>query len=265
VLWHAEDGDEEQQEALARLSSMPGSAPMLSQAAEYLLGLERERSGASRDATALEAAAAGWAASDSSLVAALEWLGSAMATRDIEREVAARRAVAQRLDPEQGAALEASASLLNALGGSESEALLAGTTPAARLGNLELALPGCDPRKRASAFSSLGDALGDESVALASAIAAYNQLAHQDAEGALNSFRGVVEAFPQEVFAWEGLRAAALALDRKAVVAEASAALGDASQDDQLGAKFWEEAAMILMDELDDRERGEFALARAVD
>lgn len=265
VLWSPPDDAVNQMEALASLSSMSGVAPTLSQAAEYLLGLDRERAGQAKDAAALEAAASGWAASDNSLVAALEWLGSAVATKDIEREVSARRAVAQRVDPAQGAALEASASLLNALGGADGEPLLTGTTPAARLGNLELALPGSDPRKRASAFAALGNALGDDSLAMARAVAAYNQLAQLDAEGALKSFRSVVEAFPQEVFGWEGLRAAALALNKKAEVAEASAALGDATRDDELGAQFWEEAAMILMDELDDAERGEFALARAVD
>ncbi len=49
------------------------------------------------------------------------------------------------------------------------------------------------------------------------------------------------------------------------VVAEACAALGDAVHDDARGAELWEESAFILIDELSDLARGEFALSRAVE
>jgi tetratricopeptide (TPR) repeat protein len=79
------------------------------------------------------------------------------------------------------------------------------------------------------------------------------------------TFRGVVEAAPGELIGWEGLRAAAQTLGRRDVLAEACAALGDAVDDPTAGAELWEQAASILFDELGDRQRGEFALARAVE
>src|SRR6185436_12772929 len=64
---------------------------------------------------------------------------------------------------------------------------------------------------------------------------------------------------------WEGLRAAAETLGRREILAEASAALGDAVADPVRGAELWEQAATILFDELGDKQRGEFALSRAVE
>ncbi len=251
-------------DALEQLTALGGEAPMLALAAEHLMELDQARKG-QLDPVKLERTAAGWAAQDPSLVAAMEWLAAATASSDHGREVQARRAIAQRLDPALGSVLEASASLLSSLIGNEQEPLLASTEPAARLANLELSPPGCDPRRRASALLNVGDVLGDESAALCHAIGGYNQLSLGQAEPALATFRSVVEAFPEEVIGWEGLRRAALATGDRTAAAEACAALGDATSDDAEGAQFWEEAAMILMDELDDPERGEFALARAVE
>src|SRR5205085_9497663 len=52
--------------------------------------------------------------------------------------------------------------------------------PAARLANLELAPPGCDPRRRAAALLGLGDLLGSESEPVALSLAGMNQLAYGD-------------------------------------------------------------------------------------
>lgn len=251
-------------DALENLSALGGEAPMLALAAEHLIELDQARKG-QLDPVKLERTAAGWAAQDPSLVAAMEWLAAATASGDHGREVQARRAIAQRLDPALGSVLEASASLLSSLIGNEQEPLLASSEPAARLANLELAPPGCDPRRRASALMNVGDVLGDESAALCRALGGYNQLSLGQAEQALATFRSVVEAFPEEVIGWEGMRRSALATGDRTAAAEACAALGDATGDDAEGAQFWEEAAMILMDELEDPERGEFALARAVE
>jgi len=251
-------------DALENLAALGGEAPMLALAAEHLMELEIGRKG-QLDPVKLERTAAGWAAQDPSLVAAMEWLAAATASNDHGREVQARRAIAQRLDPALGSVLEASASLLSSLIGNEQEPLLASAEPAARLANLELAPPGCDPRRRASALLNVGDVLGEESAALCRALGGYNQLSLGNAEQALLTFRSVVEAFPEEVIGWEGMRRAALATGDRGAAAEACAALGDATSDDREGAQFWEEAALILMDELEDPERGEFALARAVD
>lgn len=251
-------------DALESLAALGGEAPMLALAAEHLMELEVARKG-QLDPAKLERTAAGWAAQDPSLVAAMEWLAAATASSDHGREVLARRAIAQRLDPALGSTLEASASLLSALIGNEQEPLLASSEPAARLANLELSLPGCDPRRRVSALLNVGDVLGEESSALCRALGGYNQLSLGNAEQALTTFRSVVEAFPEEVIGWEGMRRAALDTGDRTAAAEACASLGDATSDDAEGAQFWEEAAMILMDELDDPERGEFALARAVE
>lgn len=263
-LWVNDGENNGYLDSLEALSAQSGEASILALAAEHLLELEQARKG-QLDPARLERTAAAWAAQDPSLVAALEWLGAAAASGDHAREVQARRAIAQRLDPALGAIMEASASLLNALACEEPEPLLASVEPAARLANLELAPPGCDPRRRANALLNVGDALGDESAALCRALGAYNQLCWGNAEQAQASFRSVVEAFPEEVIGWEGLYRAALATGDRSSVAEACAALGDATSSDAQGAKYWEQAALILIDELDDPERGEFALARAVE
>ncbi len=249
---------------LREFARQDATTSTLALAAEHLHELEQARSG-QLDAVRLERTASAWAAQDPSLVAALEWLAAAWAASDPAREVLARRTIAQRLDPELGPAVEASASLLSSLVMGDPEPLLASNEPAARLANLELAPPGSDPRRRASAMLNVGDVLGEESASLCRALGAYNQLCLGNAQHALTAFRSVVEAFPDEVIGWEGLRQAALTVNDRAAVAEACAALGDATSDDQEGAKFWEEAALILIDELDDPERGEFALARAVE
>ena len=85
-----------------------------------------------------------------------------------------------------------------------------------------------------------------------------------DADAALAAFRVVTEAYPEEVIGWEGLRVAGDVIGDRGVVAEASACLGDAVDDDARGAELWEESAFILIDELGDEARGEFALSRCI-
>ena len=129
----------------------------------------------------------------------------------------------------------------------------------------ELALPGGDPRRRAHALLDLGDDVVDDSSSVRAALAGYNQLAYGDAVAALESFRRVVEVHPEELLGWEGLRSAAEAVGDRASLAEACAALGDAVSQASEGSEFWEQAALILLDELGDAARGEYALTRAVE
>ena len=68
-----------------------------------------------------------------------------------------------------------------------------------------------------------------------------------------------------DLIGWEGLRSAAEAAGDRGTLAEACAALGDAVSDATLGSEFWEQAALVLLDEFRDAARGEFALSRAVD
>jgi tetratricopeptide (TPR) repeat protein len=255
---------EERRQALLRLGGRGPVASALSRAAELDLVLE-QANGAQPDAEAAEEAARGWAHADPSLAPAIEWLGAALAKADIHAEVEARRAIAARLTGPAQAALAASASLVAELGATDQAAPVELDDPAAALANLELALPGTDPRRRAAALVGVSASLGEDSLGSLLAMTGYNQLAFGDAESALATFRTAVELLPDEIIGWEGLRAAAERLGDKTSLAEACAALGDATLDPQKGAEFWERASGILLDELNDPERGEFALSRAVD
>src|SRR5690606_14787801 len=101
-LWVNDGENNGYLDSLEALSAQSGEASILALAAEHLLELEQARKG-QLDPARLERTAAAWAAQDPSLVAALEWLGAAAASGDHAREVQARRAIAQRLDPALGA------------------------------------------------------------------------------------------------------------------------------------------------------------------
>ncbi|MEP7051188.1 MAG: hypothetical protein ABJB12_12590 [Pseudomonadota bacterium] len=262
ALWSPGGSEEEERaSALHRLAAQ-GSAAALARGAAYGIELARTPNGGGR---MLAEAARNWALSDPGVAPALEWLGAAIQSGDIEDEIEARRALAERLPPAAGASLRASAAIVALLAGQGSQETLAGDEPAAKLANLEIAAPGSDPRRRAHALLDVGGSLGEENLGMTTALAGYNQLAYGDASAALHSFSQVVEAYPEEVFGWEGLRAAAEAVGDRPALAEAYAALGDAVSDDATGSEFWEQAARILLDELKDARRGEFALSRAVE
>ncbi len=255
---------EDRDKALERLGEKSPAARALTRAAQFDLVLER--AGAQPpDVEALELAGRRWAESDKELGPALEWLGAAIAKSDVAAEVAARRELASRLGGVQSEALRASASLVAALGGQDGGEIVEGSGPAAALANLELAAPGSDPRRRAAALINASASLGDDNLGTLLVMTGYNQLAFGDHEAALGSFRAVVEIFPDEIMGWEGVRAAAEGLNDRASLAEACAALGDATADNARGAELWETASGILLDEVKDPQRGEFALTRAVD
>jgi hypothetical protein len=250
--------------ALDAIAEKGPAAAALARGAAFELELARSYSG-SPDPAALEACAARWAEADRRAAPALEWLAAAVKHGDIASEVSARRALAERIGGNAGAVIGANASLVAWLTGLEEPPALASDHVAAALVNVELAPPGSDARRRAAALTRAADALGEESLTVTRALAGYNQLAAGDPEAALATFRGVVEAAPGEIIGWEGLRAAADTLGRRDILAEASAALGDALHDPARGAELWEQAATILLDELGDKQRGEFALSRAVE
>jgi tetratricopeptide (TPR) repeat protein len=250
--------------ALDALAERSQPAAAFARGAAFELELSRARSGA-LDSAALEAAAARFAEADARPAPALEWLAAAVKHGDVAAEVSARRALAERLGGDAGAVVGANASLIAWLTGLEEPPPIASEHVGAALVNVELAPPGADPRRRSAALTQAADALGEESLTVTRALAGYNQLAAGEPEAALATFRGVVEAAPGELIGWEGLRTAAEILGRRDVLAEASAALGDAVDDPATGAELWETAATILFDELGDKERGEFALGRAVE
>lgn len=249
--------------ALDTLAEQSGPAAALARAAAFELELAQAKD-SRPDPAETEAAAARWAEVEGSTAAALEWLAAATAKNDVAAEVAARRLLARRLGGSGGEALAASAAIAAWLTGIEEPPPLDGSSAWTALANVEIAPPGTDPLRRGDALSRAGAHFGDDSLAVTQALAGYNQLAAGNAGAALATFRGVVEAAPQEIIGWEGLRAAAELTGDRAVVAEASAALGDAVRDDARGGELWEHAATILMDELGDKERGELALSRAV-
>ncbi|HTA94058.1 MAG TPA: tetratricopeptide repeat protein [Polyangiaceae bacterium] len=262
ALWSPSGSEEDDRaRALEQLAENRGSAA-LARGAAYAIELSRTPNGA--DAT-LTDAARNWASADPGLAPALEWLGAAIHSGDVKSEIEARLALARRLPAALGAVFEASAALVSQLSGEGSHAPLDSAEPAAKLTNLELATPGSDPRRRAHALLDVGLNLGEESLGVVTALAGYNQLAYGDTSAALESFRQVVEAHPEELMGWEGLRTAAEAVGDRATLAEACAALGDAVSDASSGSQLWEQAASILLDEFKDRTRGEFALSRAVE
>ena len=263
ALWGTAPRDlERRTEALKELSKRSTAAAAACGAALFVLTLNSD---AALGSSELLDAAANWAAADGSPVAALEWLAAASAAEDLSGEVQARRTLAGRVSGPGAAALAAGSDLVSWLAGMELDPPAESQDPAVRLANLELAGPGCDPRRRAAALLDVGELLGGESTPLATALAGMNQLAYGDVAQALDSFRRVVDAHPEDIAGWEGLRAAAEAAGDQSTLAEACAALGDAVSDSTAGGRFWAQAAGILLDELSDPSRGEFALSRAVE
>jgi hypothetical protein len=263
ALWGSSPRDRDRRrEALKDLSKRSTAAAAACGAALFVLALGSEGALGSHD---LLEAASTWASADGSTAAALEWLAAATAAGDLNAEVEARRTLAGRVTGPSAAALAAGSELVGWLAGFDPDPPTNSPDPAVRLANLELAGPGCDPRRRAAALLDVGDLLGEESVPLATAMAGMNQLAFGDVAAALDSFRRVVEVNPEDLAAWEGLRAAAEAAGDRGTLAEACAALGDAVSDSDNGGRLWAQAASILLDELNDPSRGEFALSRAVE
>lgn len=211
------------------------------------------------------ASASHWASVDvASVPAALEVFARTASDTDRAAEVAARATLGARLPGELGGAVSASAALLSWLDTDALPAACAGHSAAERLVNLELGGPGSDPRRRADALAG-SDAVAADQVPVAASLSGWSLLASFEVEAAMAAFRAATEAFPSDVPSWEGLRAAAEGAGDRATVAEACAALGDACAEATRGAEYWEKAAIVLLDELADPARGEFALARAVE
>ena len=258
------DADTTRREALGSLASRGPELARVARMALHRLELGVGSPQTPDPALTMDSAEA-WAAADTSAAPALEWLAAAAALRDSKREVDARKALAERIGPPASGAIAASAAIVAELSGQTPAPVFGVDDAHVALANLELSPPSVDPGQRGRALLEAQAYLGEDCVPMATAMAGFNQLAAGDVDGAVHSFRSVVEAHPNEVIGWEGLRSAALAQGDRATLAEASAALGDAVGDGALGARLWEEAATILLDELGDAVRGEFALSRATD
>ena len=219
-------------------------------------GLDRERA---RDA------AQGWALADGGAAAALEWMAAARAVEDGEAEVSAKRLLARHFDGAAAAALQSSAALVDLVTSASGRhpPLVASQEHPARLMNLELAPPGCDPRRRASALLGVGDALGETANLDARMLAGWSLLAAGDAQAAIGVFRGVVDARPEDLVSWEGVRTAAEELGDTPAVAAACERLGALCKDAPRAAQFFETAALAWLDQANDPARGEEALRSA--
>lgn len=245
-------------DALERLASR-------SREGAALAAYERFQAARARgDRKGAEDAARAWAQADPSLASALEWLGASFGTQDADVEVLAREKVAARLDDLDRSAVLASATAV-ALAHSPAELHppLDPTEIPSRLMNLELAPPGSDPRRRAQALAGFDGALGADAEIDALLLAGQNHLAAGDAAAALLAFQQVTEARPDEIWAWEGVKAAAEALEDPRAFALACAHLGELCQDDQRGAEHWEHAGLVLLERLNETERADFALEQA--
>lgn len=219
-----------------------------------------------QDRTASTSRAAAWSAADPQLHAALEWLGASIAAEDRDSEIAARRAASLHFTGAARAALEASAAVVELLDQPTiPQSFIQGREAPAQLMNLELALPGCDPRRRSAALHGLGTALGDESQIDAIGLAGWSDLAASNFEAARTAFDTVIEHRPEDVAAWEGVRSAAAGLGDHVQTALATAQLGALCKDDARGAQFWEAAGVILLEHTDARDDAEIAFSRAFD
>jgi hypothetical protein len=263
ALWSAGEADDSAQiVALQELADLYPSTASLASMEAFQAALRHPQSASSgRDVLA---AAEHWAQLDSSPEAALEWLASAMRAGDREAEAAAREVLIERMDPQSAPALRAENAILAMLRGAEDQELIDSTDPAVRLANLELALPTSEPVRRAQALQGLGDLLGADDEALGATLLGYNRLALGDVAGSIVSFRRAVEAFPSDPAGWEGLRSAAKQNGDKGLLAEATAGLAETLEDRVVAAELWEQAGLLLLDELNDSDRGERALYRAV-
>lgn len=216
------------------------------------------------DARALASAVA-WAEADPVVPSALEAFVCAVKAGDVPAEIRARELLGARLAGRAGATITASARLLARLSARDHDvAPVPGQDTESLLTNLELSPPTSDPRRRAAALLSSASLFDSKSSACALSLAGWNLLATGDTARAISLFRKYLEEYPEDIVGWEGLRAAAELSGETALLAEASAALGDLSSDAGQGAELWERAAFLLLDVLGDEHRGEEALSRAV-
>jgi cellulose synthase operon protein C len=208
--------------------------------------------------------ASDWSQADPKLHASLEWIGAALAAEDREAEVAARRVTASHFDGAARAAMEASAAVVALLDQpTVAQGFVQSEDAPAQLVNLELALPGCDPRRRSAALHGLGTALGADAQIDALALAGWSDLAAGNPDEARKSFQAVVDLRTGDVASWEGIRAASEALGDHVQAALAAAQLGALCKDDGRGAELWEKAGLTLLEHTDAKDDAEIAFDRA--
>jgi tetratricopeptide (TPR) repeat protein len=228
-----------------------GSVASLGPEAALFASVERVRiAREAGDAAELARATRAWFEAGGGLTAALEWLA-----REGEPfgQAAARDAVADALGGEAGESVHAWSALASIAAAAvhpdrSAGDLVDGESMAVRLVNLELAPPGSDPRRRAVALAALGGALGDDAGIEAAGLAAWSTLVAGDLSTASAAFERATALRPDDLAAWEGLRACAEQAGDARLRARAASELGTRCADDARGAAFWEEAALLLLD-----------------
>lgn len=245
LVWPRSSDDQEKRTDALDLLARASESSKAAAAAEHLRLMRDEDA----DASTLVEAAKAWLDAGGGTAAAIEWLAGAMASGDPSLEVDARRALAELSSDESREAFHASAALLSfVLSPDEPPALVAGTSHAARLANLELSPAGSDPRRRAAALADLDGALGEQTENDALGLAGWSSLAAGEPAVALDVFRTVTTKLPDELHAWEGMRAAAEELGDSNAYAIACEQLGARSADSGRGGAFWEQAALAWLE-----------------
>lgn len=230
-------------------------------------------------------AATSWASeAPDSVAGALAWLVECRAAGALEAGLEARAELGKRLNaPELGAGAALLAKLVDA---PTAEALAraavasredrASTTLSGRLrqwARLELTPPGADDAERAAALEQVAqgkrrlasEAGGSPSeVGSLLAMAGFARLRAGDAQGAILAFREVTELLPDDLGAWEGLRASARALDDRELEAEACTELARRTHDSRRAAAYWERAGVLYQEQPGGASRAEEAFGAAL-
>jgi tetratricopeptide (TPR) repeat protein len=250
--------------AIELLEGSGGAATALARAERFRL--VRHVDG---DLSASVEAGASWFDAEPTAAVALEWLAAAASSEDRAAEVTSRRYLGELLGADAAGPLEASAAILAMLDRPTIDHPLVDDPSApVALANLELAPPGCSPRRRAAALHAIGrgpggDALGEGAAHAAESLAGWSDLAAGEPSAALATFRALTEARPDDLAAWEGVRAAAEALGDDVTVALACAQLGALCKSDARGAELWERAGLILLDHPEGADDAAIAFERA--
>jgi tetratricopeptide (TPR) repeat protein len=195
----------------------------------------------------------------------LEWLAAAQAADDRDEEINAREALIPHLEGEARVAVAASTAIARLLHVPGAQPLLRAKSATAALLNLELALPGSDPSKRAVALRGVGVALGADAQAQAARMAAWSDLAGGAFGDAQKAFKALSDDDPEDLVAWEGLRAASAQLGDHTTRGIALARLGNLCQDDERSAELWEQAGLVLLDYTEAHADAEIAFQRALE
>ncbi len=232
----------------------------LGETANTVAAAEQVRLARDGDPEGLVEAAGAWFDAGGGMASALEWVAGVYGRP--EEEGAARHKAAEHfaVGPLREA-VHASAALLSWAAKPDAWQMhfLEGESQATRLANLELAHAGVDPRRRAKGLVDIQNVLGEDVQVDALALAGWSLLAAGDNENAVKAFTQAARARTDDVSSWEGLRAAAEAVGDAKVRAEAAEELGARCADNARGAAFWEEAALLWLEQKSG-ERAEIAL-----